>query len=98
MREAFDDSRLGHPLQLGARLAQLDAEAFDVADAEALPDELVDVDTARDDVAAGFPRLNRDPVLTLHRLHRFGGDERQGRAGRRFAVEEVPVAFEPATG
>src|SRR6266540_1659925 len=52
MREAFDDARLREALEVRARLAQLDADAFDGADAEALADERVEVDAAREDVAA----------------------------------------------
>ena len=95
MRKSLDHARLGHCLQRRARLAQLHAAALDAADTEALADELVDVDSARDDVAARFASLDRDAVLALHRLERLGRDQRQRSARLRF-VEVVAIALEPA--
>src|SRR4051812_22422646 len=48
----LDDPRPRERLQVGARLAELDAEALDLADAEALPDEVVQAHAADDDLAA----------------------------------------------
>ena len=44
MDEGLDHTGLRHRLEGRARLAELDAVALDVADAEALADERVDVD------------------------------------------------------
>src|SRR5262249_59563097 len=76
VQEPFDDPGLRHRLQVRARLAQLDAAALDVADAEGLADERIHVHATRDDVAPRLARLDRDPVLPIHRLDRLGRDER----------------------
>src|SRR6185436_6428252 len=47
---------LGQPLEVRARLAQALAEALDIADAEPLPDESVEVDAAGHDVPARLLR------------------------------------------
>src|SRR5919198_1667411 len=98
VHEALDHARLRHRLEVGARLAELDTLAFDVSDAEALADEVVHVDTAGDDVAARLARLDGDAVLALHRLDRFGRDQRDRSPGRGLAVVEVAVALEAAAG
>src|SRR5207248_1318634 len=78
-----------------ARLAELDAFALDVADAEALAHECVDVDAAHEDVPPALGRRERDARLGFERLQRLGRDQREGRAGRRIAVRvEVAVALE----
>ena len=83
---------------MGARFTQLDAHALDIADAEPLADEVVDVDAARHHVAARGARLEHDAVLALHRLDCLGGDERERAARRGVSVEEVAVALEATTG
>src|SRR2546421_3632978 len=52
MDERFDRARLRHRLEMGARLAELDSDAFDSADAKPLSHEIVDVDATREHVAA----------------------------------------------
>ena len=47
------------PLEVGARLAEPLADALDLADREALADERVQVDAARDDVSSAPPRPSR---------------------------------------
>ena len=71
-------------LERRARLAQLDADALDVADAEALADELVQVDAAREDVAPALGRAELDAVLGGALRERLGRDQRD-RATRRGA-------------
>ena len=81
-----------------ARLAQLDAFALDVADAETLSDELVGVDAANEHVAPARRGRQRD-VLLLEPLERLCGDQRQRLPGRCPAVVvEVAVAVEPLAG
>jgi hypothetical protein len=58
MDEGLDHAGLRHRLEVRARLAELDPCAFDVADAEALADELVHVDPACEDVAPRRSRLD----------------------------------------
>src|SRR6266508_2893444 len=93
MRQALDDPRLRHRLQVRARLAELDTLAFHVADAEALADQCVDVDSARHDVTPCRRGLQRDAVLVLERLDRLGSDQGDRTPGRRF-VEEVAIALD----
>src|SRR6266511_1130016 len=97
MRQALDDPRLRHGLQVRARLAELGTLAFHVADAEALADQCVDVDSARHDVTPCRRGLQRDAVLVLERLDSLGSDKGDRTPGRRF-VEEVAIALEPASG
>src|SRR3954453_4945086 len=49
--EVAQDAGVGEALEVGARLAQAVADALGLADAEAPPDERVEVDPAGDDVA-----------------------------------------------
>src|SRR5689334_16692528 len=60
-----------------ARWAEADAEALDFADAEALADQRVEPDAARDDVAAALDRRKLDTILTLQRFQRLDLDQRQ---------------------
>ena len=95
MDETLENAGLRHRLEVGARLAQLDADAFHGADPESLADESVDVDSSREHVAARLGRSDRDPRLLDERLHSLGGDQRHGAARRRVAVGvEVAVADE----
>src|SRR5207245_1009302 len=50
VNEGLDRSGLSHRLEVGARFAELDALAYDLADPEPLAHELVDVDAACEDV------------------------------------------------
>jgi hypothetical protein len=98
MRERLDHTRLCHRLEMRAGLTELDAFAFDIADAEALADELVDVDTAREHVAPRRGRVDRHVALERDRVHRLGRD--QGHASSRGRVAfrpEVTVALETAS-
>ena len=92
MDELVDDPRAGHRLEVQARLAELDADALDVADQEALADEVVQPHAANDDLPA---RLRaRQPDV----LERLGLDQRQRPAGPLALRAEVAVALEPAPG
>jgi len=95
--ECLDHARLRHRLEVRARLAELDPFAFDVADAEALADELIDVDAAREDVAPGCSRLNRHVAVLRNRIHRFGRDQRDPSPRGRVAIfPVVTVTLETA--
>jgi hypothetical protein len=99
MHERLGHTWLCHRLEMRAGLTELDPLALDVADAEALADELVDVDPAREHVAARCGRLDRDVALERNRIHRFGRDQCHPSPRRRVAVfPEVTVAFETASG
>ena len=74
---------------MSAWLAQLDAEALHVADAEALADEGVDVHATDGHLAPGFSGLKP------HVLHGLRGDERERLPRWRAVWVEVTVAFEP---
>jgi hypothetical protein len=98
MRERLDHARLCHRLEMCAGLTELDPFAFDVADAEALADELVDVDPAREHVASRCGRLDRNVALERDRIHRLGGDQGHASSRGRVAVSpEVTVALETAS-
>src|SRR5262249_28205999 len=88
MGEILDDPGPGHALEMHARLAELDADALDRAHAEALPDQVVEPDTADGDLSPRLARRQADP-LDLLRL-----DERQRLARLRAVREEMPVADE----
>ena len=60
VHQAAQHPRCGHRLQVGARLAQLDAQAADAADRELPPDEGVQVDTAGEDLAAALGAAELD--------------------------------------
>src|SRR6266487_895975 len=81
-----------------AGLAELYAFAFDVADAEALADEIVDVDPTREDVAPRCSRLDRNATFVRNRFHRLGCDQGDSSSRRRVPVfPEVAVALETAS-
>ena len=90
--EVVDDPRAGQRLEVQARLAELDADAFDGADHEALADEVVQAHAADDDLPA---RLRAREADVLERLRL---DQRQRSAGAVAPGAEVTVALEPAAG
>jgi hypothetical protein len=92
MRERLDDPGARHLLEMRARLAELHAEALDLADAEALPDEGVDVHIAD----RHLPSSLAGPQADI--LDNLGGDERQRLAGGSALVVEMTIAFEPLPG
>src|SRR5690242_2541653 len=92
MCELPDDPRPRHRLEVQARLAELDAVALDVADAEALPDEVVQPHAADGQLPSRLPRREADS-LDLLGLH-----ERQRLARLRPVRAEVAVALEPPPG
>jgi hypothetical protein len=96
--ERFDHARLRHRLEVRAGLAELDAFAFDIADAKALADKLVYVDPAREDVAPRCCRLDRQVPVLRDGIHRFGCDQRDRASRRRVALGPVvTVALESAS-
>lgn len=93
MRERRDgDAR--QALEVGAGLAQTVAVAFDIADPEALPDEIVQADAAGDDVAAGLPagQADRGDDLRLDQGEILPAPDRVVRPGA--DAGEVAVAFQ----
>src|SRR4051812_49308104 len=95
--QVAQDARVGEALEVGARLAQAAADALGLPDAEAPPDERVEVDAAGDDVAA---RLGGREAELLDDL---ALDQRQIVAvgvgvGERAVVREIAVALEAAAG
>jgi hypothetical protein len=90
--ELLDDAGAGHLFKVLARFAELYADAFDVTDAKALPNELVQVHAAHRHLPSRFARRQAD-VLNDFRLH-----ERQRLARWRSLLMEVPVAFEALAG
>src|SRR5215212_2631205 len=94
MHEAAQHARLGHLLQVVAGLAELDADAVGLADGEAPPDQRIEVDSAREHVAARLGTAQLDAVLLVQALERFGLDERDVAALALLArgVGEVAVA------
>src|SRR4051794_7886717 len=88
-------ARRGQPLEVRARLARPLADALDVADAKASPDQRVEVDPTRHDVAPGV-RVG-DPIARGQHegVEDLGGDQRQvvaARGGVRERAGAVPVA------
>jgi hypothetical protein len=75
-----------------ARLAQLDAVALDVPDAEALADEVVEPDPAHRELAP------RPAGREAHVVDDLALDERQRLTGRRALGMEVAVALETLAG
>ena len=92
MGELLDDPRPRHLFQVPARLAELHAEALDLADPEALADEAVHVHVAHGHLPASLSRL--EP----HVLDDLGRDERQRLARRGSVGMEMTIAFEPLPG
>ena len=84
----------GQALEVRAGLAQALAEALDVADAEPLPDERVEIDAARDHVAPGVLRGERR-AGDLDRVEHLGRHQRQVVAAR-VDVRERPLTVEVA--
>ncbi len=90
MDEILDDAGPGKALQVSARLAELDALALDVADAEPLADQGVEPSAAHHDLTPGL-RAGQADVL-----EGFGLDEGQ-RLTRACPVgEEITVALQAA--
>src|SRR5205807_3295244 len=84
-------------LQVQTRLAELDPAALELADAEALADEIVESHAARQHVPARRGAVELDPVLGLEGLERLGLDQRQLPVGA-VALVLVAVADEPLAG
>ena len=92
----LDHAGARHALERRARLAELDADALDVADAEALADERVQVDPAREHVAAAFGGVEIGiPVSAAPSSSASAAISVSARPGGA-VVEEVAVALEPA--
>src|SRR5205823_14719123 len=86
------DPRPRHLLQVRARLAELDGVALDLADAEALADQVVEPQAARRQLPPCRARQEADV------LHGLLLDERQ-RPPRLGAVREVvAISLEPLAG
>src|SRR5438094_691022 len=99
VHERLDRARLRQGFEVGARLAELDPFALDLADPEPLAHELVDFDAAREHVATRRSGLDRDLSLLGDGVHRLRGNERHGPARRSVAAwPVVAVALEPTTG
>ena len=79
-----------------AWLAKLHAAQTNFADGELPADQVIERDTAGDDVAARVGGLQFDFVVALDSFDGFGFDERDVVAGAGFP--EIPVAFETAPG
>ncbi len=77
MHERPEDSRLGDALEVLAGLAQLDAPAFDRADAKAPAEERVQAHPARGQLATGLAGREHDPVLAREPLQLLALDQRQ---------------------
>ncbi len=92
MHHVLDEPRPCHRLEVGARLAQFDAEALDATDAEALADEVVEPH------AAGRHLTACRSGLESCALDLLGLDESQRLAGLRAVGEEVAVTLEPLAG
>ena len=71
------------------RLAELHAEAFDLADAKALADEAVDIHIPHGHLPSSFTRPKS------HLLDDLGGNERQRLARRSSVGVKMAVTFEP---
>src|SRR5262245_18476298 len=88
VHELLDDPRPRQLLQVQTGLADHDAVAFDLADAEPLADQVVQAHAADGELAAGLalrqPGAGND----------LGLDEREREARPRSLREEVAVAFE----
>src|SRR4051794_19509204 len=96
--EAAEDARPRESLHVDARLVESLRVAADLADREGAADERVQVDAARDHVAARLFPAQRDAVA-LQVLERLGRDEREVEALARApaegaAVQRVAIAFE----
>src|SRR5207342_33323 len=91
--ERLDRARLRSGLERLARLAELHAAALDLADPKALADQIVQAHAAREDVAPGDRRIDREPVLLERVLELLCLDQRQLLTGT--AGVPVAVALEP---
>jgi hypothetical protein len=92
MRELPDDPRARHLLEMTTRLAELHAEAFDLADAKALADEAVHIHIPHGHLPSSLTR----PKSGL--LDNLGCNERQRLARGSSAGAEMAVTFEPLSG
>ena len=66
-----------HPLEPRARLGRALSEAGHLAELEAAPDQRVQIDAARDDVAPRGPGLQLDAMFVVQRLDGLGLDQRE---------------------
>jgi hypothetical protein len=69
--ERLDDPGPRHFLEMPTRLAEFDAEAFDLADAEVFANEAVDIDVAHGHLPSSLTRLESDL------FHNIGCNERK---------------------
>src|SRR5262245_45459731 len=90
VEEVVDDAGPRERLQVEAGLAELDAEALDRADHEALADEVVQPHAADDDLTPGLHARQRDV------LERFRLDQRQRSSPPLAVGTEVAVTLEAA--
>ena len=65
MGELLDDPRSRHLLEMPTRLAELHAEAFDLADAKAFAHEAVDIDVAHRHLPSSVARSQSDLLDSL---------------------------------
>ena len=100
MDKAPEDSSAREALQVGAGLAQADPPQPHIADGKVLPHEVVQRNTAADDVPTGVSRLEADIIVSCHRSDGlrldqcdFAPGSRAGRIGP--AGNEVSVSLEP---
>src|SRR5215213_976657 len=92
MDEVLDDPGPRQRLEVRARLAELDAVALDLPDAEALADQIVQPD-------APYGELPPRPAgRQSHVVDRLGLDERERLARQRALGMELPVTLEPVPG
>src|ERR1022692_1254565 len=90
--EILDDAGPRHLLEVRARLAQLNAEALDVADAEAPADEIVHLHPAQRHLSPRLAECQPD-VLDDRSV-----DQRQSLTGAGPGLVEVAVALQPLPG
>ena len=98
--EAREDSSAREAFQVGARLAQADPPQPHIADGKVLPHEMVQRNTAADDVPTGVSRLNTDIIVSCHRGDGLRLDQCDFAPGSRAvgigpAGNEVSVSLEP---
>src|SRR6478736_3671874 len=70
--KSLEYTRLGEPLEVTAWVAELRDDCFDLADADAVTEKIVQRGSARHDVAADLVGLQVDPRVRLQILDRLG--------------------------
>src|SRR5258708_4747408 len=102
MTQALDHRLPGDCFQVAARLTQANAANLYRADAEFPPDQMIEWNSAGDQIAPGFARSHHEFVLAQDSFDGFGLDQGEFELGLRLVeragLQSVAIAFQANSG